>query len=122
MRGLGLGFVDMYDGGSDRGHGGGLSDLAVGAKRRFYRNGDIYLLAVGHGIGMQKYSPEGHLIWTHAPLDTGDRMTACALDGDVVYVAGPAVRNARCADGVPLREGCFFDRARSTVRSANGTE
>jgi len=67
------------------------------------RNGDIYLLAAGHGVGMQKYSSQGNLLWMHAPLDTSDRMTACAVDGETVYAAGAHLCRVNARTGKTIR-------------------
>ena len=62
----------------------GLTPRGVSVDRR----GDVYLLGRGHGVAAQKYSANGHLLWTHAPLDSSDVPTACAIDGETLFVAG----------------------------------
>ena len=66
--------------------------------------GDLYLLARGHGVGAQKYAADGRLIWTHAPLDSADVPTACAVDGTTVFVAGRHLYRIDARTGNTIRE------------------
>ena len=77
----------------------GLTPRGVSVDRR----GDVYLLGRGHGVGVQKYSATGQLLWTHIPLDSSDAPTACAIDGETLFVAGQHLYRIDARTGQTIR-------------------
>ncbi|MBB73837.1 MAG: hypothetical protein CMJ75_04905 [Planctomycetaceae bacterium] len=67
-------------------------------------NDDVYVLGHGHGVGTQKYSPAGRLLWTHAPLDTGDIPSAICVSEGTLFVAGKHLYRIEAATGQTIRD------------------
>ncbi|MEE3373263.1 MAG: LamG-like jellyroll fold domain-containing protein [Planctomycetota bacterium] len=67
-------------------------------------NGDVYVLGHGHGVGAQKYTQAGRLLWTHAPLDTGDVPTAICVSDGTLFVAGKHLYRIRASTGQTIRD------------------
>ena len=78
----------------------GLTPRGVSVDAR----GDVYLLGRGHGVAAQKYTVDGHLVWTHAPLDSSDVPTACAISGETLFVAGQHLYRIDVRTGQTIRQ------------------
>ena len=66
--------------------------------------GDVYVLGHGHGVGAQKYTAAGRLLWTHAPLDTSDIPTAACVSDGTLFVAGKHLYRIEGATGQTRRD------------------